>query len=65
MKQKNIALCPTLAAGDAIEQYNGWHKGIDAEPERIQTKTHKFPGGFKGRGNYLYGRRCRRFPTWR
>ncbi|MEP6928139.1 MAG: amidohydrolase family protein [Ginsengibacter sp.] len=42
MKQKNIALCPTLAAGDAIEQYNGWHKGVDADPERIKQKRISF-----------------------
>ena len=42
MKQKSIALCPTLAAGDAIEQYDGWRKGIDAEPLRIQQKRKSF-----------------------
>ena len=26
MKEKNVALCPTLAAGDAIQQYRGWKK---------------------------------------
>ena len=38
MKQKNIALCPTLAAGDAIEQYNGWQKGTYAELQNSQQK---------------------------
>ncbi len=42
MKQKNIALCPTLAAGDAIEQYKGWRKGIDSDPLRIQRKRKSF-----------------------
>ena len=42
MKQKNIALCPTLAAGDAIEQYDGWRKGIDPEPEKIKEKRKSF-----------------------
>jgi imidazolonepropionase-like amidohydrolase len=42
MKQKNIALCPTLAAGDAIEQYSGWRKGVDPEPERIRKKHASF-----------------------
>ncbi|MDQ6844611.1 MAG: amidohydrolase family protein [Bacteroidota bacterium] len=42
MKQRDIALCPTLAAGDAIEQYNGWRKGIDPEPLRIQQKRISF-----------------------
>jgi imidazolonepropionase-like amidohydrolase len=42
MKQKNIALCPTLAASDAIAQYHGWKKGTDPEPARIQQKRKSF-----------------------
>lgn len=42
MKAKGIALCPTLAAGDAIAQYGGWRKGIDSEPERIKAKRASF-----------------------
>ena len=38
MKEKGIAFCPTLAAGDAILQYRGWKKGQDPEPERIRKK---------------------------
>ncbi len=42
MKAKGIALCPTLAAGEAIEQYKGWRKGIDPEPERMKEKRINF-----------------------
>ncbi|APQ15926.1 metal-dependent hydrolase family protein [Maribacter hydrothermalis] len=42
MKEKGIGLCPTLAAGDAITQYQGWNKGTDPEPERIQQKRKSF-----------------------
>ena len=42
MKEKNIAFCPTLAAGDAIEQYNGWKKGKDPEPSSIREKKESF-----------------------
>jgi imidazolonepropionase-like amidohydrolase len=42
MKAKGIALCPTLAAGDAIAQYVGWRKGIDPEPQRIKDKRESF-----------------------
>jgi imidazolonepropionase-like amidohydrolase len=42
MKEKNVALCPTLAAGDAIQQYRGWKKGIDAEPQSIMNKKKSF-----------------------
>jgi imidazolonepropionase-like amidohydrolase len=42
MKAKGIALCPTLAAGDAVAQYNGWRKGVDPEPERIRRKRERY-----------------------
>ena len=38
MKQKGVALCPTIAAGDAITQYRGWKKGQEPDPPRIQQK---------------------------
>ena len=42
MKENNVALCPTLAAGDAVMQYNGWKKGVDPDPERIMLKKEGF-----------------------
>lgn len=42
MKQHGVALCPTLAAGDAVSQYRGWKKGQDPEPERIKQKRVTF-----------------------
>lgn len=42
MKERGVALCPTLAAGDAISQYQGWRKGIEAEPDRIVRKRKSF-----------------------
>ena len=42
MKQKGVALCATLAAGDAIQQYGGWKKSIDSEPQRITEKKKSF-----------------------
>tara|TARA_R110002073_G_scaffold8207_3_gene45779 strand:+ start:61396 stop:62685 length:1290 start_codon:yes stop_codon:yes gene_type:complete len=42
MKKHNTGLCPTLAAGDAILQYNGWKKGVDPEPARIVKKKKSF-----------------------
>jgi len=38
MKERGVAFCPTVAAGDAIEQYRGWKKGSAPEPLRIQQK---------------------------
>jgi imidazolonepropionase-like amidohydrolase len=42
MKEKGVALCPTLAAGEATSQYKGWKKGIDPEPEHITEKKKSF-----------------------
>ena len=38
MKEKGVALCPTVAAGDSVSRYRGWKKGVDPEPPRIQQK---------------------------
>jgi len=42
MAERGVALCPTLAAPDAIAQYQGWKKGQDPEPARIQQKRKSF-----------------------
>lgn len=42
MREHGVALCPTLAAGDAIAQYGGWQKGVDAEPPRVAAKRTSF-----------------------
>jgi imidazolonepropionase-like amidohydrolase len=42
MKERGVALCPTLAAGEAISQYGGWRKGVDAAPARIESKRASF-----------------------
>jgi len=38
MKQRGVALCPTVAAGEAISRYRGWQPGTTPEPERIRQK---------------------------
>lgn len=42
MKAKNVALCPTLAAGESISRYGGWKKGIDPEPMHVTAKRKSF-----------------------
>ena len=42
MAEKHVALCPTLAAGDATTQYGGWKKGVDPEPAGIRRKRESF-----------------------
>lgn len=38
MAEKGVALCPTVAAGDAILSYRGWRRGVDADTPRITEK---------------------------
>ena len=42
MAEKNVALSPTLAAGDASAQYAGWKKGDQPEPDGISRKRASF-----------------------
>lgn len=42
MVERGVALCPTLAAGDATAQYGGWKKGTDPPPAGIQRKRESF-----------------------
>lgn len=42
MKEHDVALCPTVAAGDAIAQYGGWKKGQDPEPPGVARKRASF-----------------------
>lgn len=38
MRERNVVLVPTVAAGHAITQYGGWRPGSGAEPARITAK---------------------------
>jgi imidazolonepropionase-like amidohydrolase len=42
MVERHVALCPTLAAGDATAQYAGWKKGQQPEPMGIARKRASF-----------------------
>ena len=55
MNEKGIALCPTLAAGDAISQYQGWKKGTDPEPERITKKKKSFKLALESGVDIVFG----------
>ena len=47
MKKRGVALCPTVAATDAIDQYKGWHKGQDPMPLRVQQKHESMQAALK------------------
>ncbi len=38
MARAGVALCPTIAAGDAIARYQGWDGAADTAPARIAVK---------------------------
>jgi imidazolonepropionase-like amidohydrolase len=47
MKEKGIALCPTLSATEAIAGYNGWKKGTDPDPAGVKHKHYIFTEAMK------------------
>jgi len=47
MKDKNVALCPTVAAGYSIAIYNGWNPKTEALPKRIIQKIKSFKEALK------------------
>ena len=55
MKQKGVALCPTLSAAEATAQYSGWKKGIDAEPGRITAKKKSFQSALQNGVTIVFG----------
>jgi imidazolonepropionase-like amidohydrolase len=42
MAQHGVALCPTLAATEAVRQYRGWKKGVDPDPADVTEKKASF-----------------------
>lgn len=47
MKEKGVALCPTLSASDALNQYKGWKKSEEPEPALIKLKRETFREALK------------------
>lgn len=42
MRDRGVAWCPTLAAGEAISVYRGWKKGQEPDPKRVQDQKQAF-----------------------
>jgi imidazolonepropionase-like amidohydrolase len=38
MANRGVALCPTLAAGEAMSKYRGWRPGTEPEPAALKSK---------------------------
>ncbi|SRR6266478_4239438 len=42
MAKHGVALCPTLAVGEAMSRYRGWKPNVDPEPAVIKSKRASF-----------------------
>jgi imidazolonepropionase-like amidohydrolase len=42
MANRGVALCPTLAAGEAMSRYRGWRVGSEPEPAPVRAKRQSF-----------------------
>jgi imidazolonepropionase-like amidohydrolase len=62
MVEKKVALCPTLAAGDATSQYAGWKKGEGPEPPGITRKRASFKAALAAGVTILNGSDVGVFP---
>ena len=62
MAEHHVALCPTLAAGDATAQYAGWRKGEQPEPPSIQHKRASFKAALDSGVTILSGSDAGVFP---
>ena len=62
MAGRKVALCPTLAAGDATTQYGGWKKGAAPEPANIRRKRASFQAALAAGVTILNGSDVGVFP---
>jgi len=62
MVEHHVALCPTLAAGDATSQYAGWKKGQQPEPQSIVRKRASFKAALDAGVTILSGSDIGVFP---
>ena len=62
MAEHHVALCPTLAAGDATAQYAGWRKGQGTEPRGIAAKRASFQAALDAGVTILSGSDVGVFP---
>jgi imidazolonepropionase-like amidohydrolase len=62
MAERHVALCPTLAAGDATSQYAGWKKGQQPEPDSIARKRASFKAALAAGVTILSGSDVGVFP---
>ena len=64
MKEHQVA-CPTVAAQDAVQQYHGWKKGVDPEPDILRAKHASMKAARAAGVTFCDGRGRWRFCPWR
>ena len=62
MAEHGVALCPTLAAGEATTQYGGWKKGDQPEPPGLVRKRASFKAALDAGVTILSGSDVGVFP---
>ncbi len=62
MAEHHVALCPTLAASDAVAQYAGWKKGEQPEPPSLARKRESFKAALQSGVTILSGSDIGVFP---
>ncbi|HSG49339.1 MAG TPA: amidohydrolase family protein [Longimicrobiales bacterium] len=55
MKERGVALCPTLAAGHAISQYGGWVPGQGPDPARVSAKRASYRAALQAGVEMCFG----------
>lgn len=55
MREHDVALCPTLAAGESISAYSGWRKGIDPTPDRVTQAVASFRAALEAGVKICFG----------
>lgn len=55
MVQRNVALCPTLAAGHSITRYRGWNPETEPEPDRLKQKRASFKAALQAKVTLCMG----------
>ena len=55
MKERGVALCPTLAAGHAISQYGGWVPGQGPDPARVSAKRASYRAALEAGVEMCFG----------
>jgi imidazolonepropionase-like amidohydrolase len=62
MKERRVALVPTIAALEASEQYKGYKRGPTGDPEKIAAKKNSFKAALKSGVTICFGSDAGVFP---